>query len=138
MNIIIGSDHAGFELKEKIKIFFKNNYNFTDVGCYNDTRCDYPDIAKLLCKKITDSNFGILVCGTGIGMTICANRFPHIRCALCHNSTTAEMARKHNNANVLSLGARILDEESVYSIIKVFLENTFEGGRHQNRINKFL
>ena len=137
MNILIGSDHAGYLLKEKIKEYLikHNSYTITDVGCFNTNKCDYPIIADKLCTKLILYDVGILVCGTGIGMSIKANRYKYIRCALCHNVETAELGRKHNNANVLALGARILNNDEALKIVYVFLNTEFEGGRHINRIN---
>ena len=139
MVIIIGSDHAGFELKEKVINFLTDKYEIKNMGTFNSERCDYPNIAKLVCDNI-DNNIGILICGSGIGMTMAANRFNHIRCANCYDTITAELSRKHNDANVLSLGARMewsQDFNNVINIIETFLNTNFEGGRYQNRITLF-
>ena len=137
MNILIGSDHAGYLLKEKIKEYLitQNNYTIVDVGCFNKNSCDYPIIADKLCKEFRLHDIGILVCGTGIGMSIKANRYKYIRCALCHNVITAEFGRKHNNANILALGSRIINDDDTLKIVDAFLNTQFEGGRHQYRIN---
>ena len=137
MHIIIGSDHAGFNCKEFVKSALeKQKHTFKDVGCKSEIRCDYPDIAKNVCNEINGYTRGILICGTGIGMSICANRHSHIRCALCYDKHTTEMARKHNNANVLAIGARNTDQCVILEIIETFLNTPFEGGRHLDRINK--
>ena len=141
MKIIIGSDHAGYSVKENIKDYFGEQVECIDMGCFNENRCDYPDIAKLVCENIKNINdehntYGILVCGSGIGMSISANRFTHIRCALCNTTELAKLSRKHNNSNILAIGARLTDENLIYEIVKTFLNTDFEGGRHQQRINK--
>jgi len=129
MKIIIGSDHAGFCLKQQIKnSLIEQGYEIEDIGCENNNRCDYPIIAQQLCQKINDTTRGILICGTGIGMSIQANRYKHIRCGVCHNIYTAEMARKHNNANVIALGARLTNEINTINIVEIFLKTEFGGG----------
>ena len=137
--IAIASDHAGMALKDfLIKEIEKLGYTALDLGTNSMDSVDYPDYAEKLAKTITDgtSSSGVLVCGTGIGISIAANRHKEIRAALCHNSLTAQMAREHNDANVLVLGARIVDETTAKACLNVFLNTAFEGGRHQNRINK--
>ena len=137
--IILASDHAGFLLKEDIKKFFKKeNITTIDVGCYSIEPVDYPDFAKSANQKVleNDNNIGIYICGTGIGMDICANRNPKIRAALCPNPTYARLARSHNNANVLVLGGRFTRKRKAIKIIKEFLTTQFDGGRHQKRIKK--
>lgn len=137
--IILASDHAGFLLKEDIKKFFKKeNITTIDVGCYSMEPVDYPDFAKSANQKVleNDNNVGIYICGTGIGMDICANRNPKIRAALCPNPTYARLARSHNNANVLVLGGRFARKRKAIKIIKEFLTTQFDGGRHQKRIKK--
>lgn len=162
MNLIFGSDHAGYGLKKyliqklnkenekeknriekynkiySISIPIKGSYDILDVGCFSsENKCDYPDIAKLVSKNVIKTNsIGILICGTGIGISIAANKIKGIRCALCHNLTTAQMAKNHNDANILALGARILSKDDAFLILKTFLEEKFEGGRHEERINK--
>ena len=146
MIIIICSDHGGFKLKEYLKLYLMKNKkkydvtNIIDTGTYYEDRCDYPDIFNNFYLKYmdnkTEGTFGILVCGIGIGMSIIANRMEIIRCALCHNEYTAEMARKHNNANVLALGGRVLKPKKAKNIVKKFLRTNFEGGRHIQRIEK--
>ena len=135
--IVLGSDHAGIMLKEQIKSYLlEEGYFILDKGCYTSESCDYPDIAELVCREINSETKGILVCGTGIGMSIKANRYNNIRCGLCTNELMAEMTRKHNDANVLAIGARILDNDTSFKIITKFLNTEFEGGRHQKRIDK--
>lgn len=137
--IILASDHAGFLLKEDIKKFFKKeNITTIDVGCYSTEPVDYPDFAKSANAKVleNDNNIGIYICGTGIGMDMCANRNPKIRAALCFNPIYARLARQHNNANVLVLGGRFTRKRKAIKIIKEFLTTQFDGGRHQKRIKK--
>ena len=137
--IFLSSDHAGFELKEKVKSFLiDNNFEYEDLGCSSLDPVDYPDFAKLLSKKIKDKNNskGILFCGTGIGISMAANRFSHIRAALCTSIEMASKSRKHNDANVLALGGRILEEKLALQIVKEFLQTDFEAGRHSLRVNK--
>ena len=137
--IFLSSDHGGFELKEKIKGFLiDNNFEYEDLGCSSLEPVDYPDYAKLLSKKIKDKNNskGILFCGTGIGISMAANRFPHIRAALCTSVEMASKSRKHNDANVLALGGRILEDNLALEIVKEFLHTDFEAGRHSLRVDK--
>ena len=137
--IFLSSDHGGFELKEKVKSFLiDNNFEYEDLGCSSLEPVDYPDFAKLLSKKIKDKNNskGILFCGTGIGISMAANRFSHIRAALCTSVEMASKSRKHNDANVLALGGRILEENLALEIVKEFLQTNFEAGRHSSRVDK--
>jgi len=137
--IFLSSDHAGFELKEKVKCFLiDNNFEYEDLGCSSLEPVDYPDCAKLLSQKIKDkyNSQGILFCGTGIGISMAANRFPHIRAALCTSVEMASKSRKHNDANVLALGGRILEEKLALEIVKEFLQTDFEAGRHSLRVDK--
>ncbi len=137
--IFLASDHGGFELKEKVKIFLiDNNFEYEDLGCFSLEPVDYPDYAKLLSKKIKDKNKskGILFCGTGIGISMAANRFPYIRAALCTSVEMASKSRKHNDANVLALGGRILEDNLALEIVKEFLYTEFEAGRHGLRVDK--
>ncbi len=139
--IAIGSDHGGFALKQEIMEYLKTiNFEFEDVGCYEPKSIDYPDIAKLVCAKVTGGNakLGILVCGTGIGMSICANKIKGIRAAQCSDTFSARMTRCHNNSNVLTLGGRTVGPELAKDIVKEFLTAEFEGGRHQTRIDKIM
>ena len=136
--IIIGSDHRGLLLKEEIKLYLiEEGYQIIDNGCYTDKSCDYPEIAESVCKAIhNEEEKGILISETGIGMSIKANRFCHIRCALCSNELMSEMSRKHSNANVIALGSKITDSKTACNIVNIFLKTEFEGGRHLKRINK--
>ncbi len=140
MNILIASDHAGFELKSYLIETLGSSYNFSDIGCFDGDNVDYPDIAKDLCRKLTmrpnKYNFAILICGTGIGVSIAVNRFKGVRAALCHNVETAKLARNHNDANILCLGARIIDKNIAVDCCQTFLSSKFEGGRHLSRIKK--
>ena len=138
--IVLACDHKGYELKEEIKKFF-NDENITtiDVGAYSQEKVDYPDYAKAGVAKVLQNtrNVGIFICGTGMGMAMCANRNSKIRAALCTNVTYARMARKHNNANVLVLPGSYMSKFKAIRIIKEFLTTDFEGGRHSERLKKF-
>ena len=137
--IFLSSDHAGFELKEKVKYFLiENNLEYEDLGCSSLQPVDYPDYAKILSKKMKDkiNAKGILFCGTGIGISMAANRFSHVRAALCTSVEMASKCRKHNDANVLALGGRILDDKTALDIVKEFLQTKFEAGRHSLRVDK--
>ncbi|WP_258109024.1 ribose 5-phosphate isomerase B [Campylobacter lari] len=135
--IYIASDHAGFVLKQEIINFLQEkNINFKDLGPFSEDRCDYPDYAHLLSSKIDENSFGILVCGSGIGMSIAANRHKNIRCALCNEPLSAKLSREHNDANVLALGARLLGVDMAFEIISNFINTSFSGGRHCVRISK--
>jgi len=140
MRIAIGSDHAGYLVKDMIVDHLKqNNIEITDLGCNTPDSVDYPDYAKKVCAEILQdrADFGILVCGTGIGMSMAANKIVTIRAALCNDVYAAEMTRKHNDANVLCLGARTVNPSIVRDIVNIFLKTEFEGGRHETRIRKF-
>ena len=137
--IFISSDHAGFTLKESIKIFLKKKgYKYSDLGPSNDSRVDYPDFAHKVAKKVktNKNNVGILVCGSGMGMNITANRHKNIRAAQCFNLKSTKLSRLHNDANIITLGSRLLKKKIVMQLINVFLITKFEGGRHKKRINK--
>ncbi len=136
--ILIGSDHAGFSLKNFLKdVMEQDGLKVVDVGCSADISCDYPDYARLLCERIQsgETSRGVLICGTGLGMSMAANRFKGIRAALCANEYQARMSRAHNNANVLIIGGRVTGSELALSILRTWLETSFEGGRHQRRID---
>ncbi|MCP3887558.1 MAG: ribose 5-phosphate isomerase B [Desulfobulbaceae bacterium] len=140
MKIALGSDHGGFELKEVLKTYLlQSNYDIIDVGCLTKESVDYPDFADKVVQQIgTDEcQLGILICGTGIGMSIAANRKNYIRAANCYDEHTAKMSREHNNANVLCLGARVLGKEKALAIVDTWIGTEFSGGRHQRRIEKF-
>ena len=137
MNIAIGCDHGGIVLKQEIHAFLSaNGHVVNDVGCHTEDAVDYPDFANQVCAEILAgrSLAGILVCGTGIGMSMAANRHRHIRAALCHEAFTARMSREHNDANVLCLGGRVLGVSIALDIVKVWVTTDFAGGRHQRRI----
>ena len=137
--IYIGSDHAGFDLKNELIKFINEDLKteVEDLGTNSKESIDYPDYAKEVCKKVIENNaIGILICNTGIGMNITANKINGIRCAHCSEEYSAVMARKHNNANVLALGGNVIGKELAKNILKAFLNSQFEGGRHQRRIEK--
>jgi ribose 5-phosphate isomerase B len=138
MKIVLASDHAGFFLKEKIKDFLvKEGHTVIDVGTNSSVSVDYPEYGFKAIEKLLngEAERGILICGTGIGMSIVANRFPGIRAALCHEPFSAQMARRHNDANVLVLGGRLIGDGMAIEIVKTFLSTDFEGGRHERRLN---
>lgn len=135
--LVIGSDHAGYPLKIEVAKYLKeNNINFIDVGCDGQS-CDYPIIAKSLCDKITDKScdMGLLFCGTGVGMSICANKIDGIRACVCSDYFSAKYTRLHNDANVLCLGARVIGVGTAIELVDIFINTQFEGGRHQRRVN---
>ncbi len=138
--IVIGADHGGFSLKEDlIKYLKSHNYNVIDKGTYSEASCDYPDIANEVVNTLlaTPNAAGIIICGTGIGISIAANRNSKIRAALCHDEYTARMSREHNDANILALGARILSVDKAIVIMDIFLNTPFSNeDRHRNRVNK--
>ena len=137
--IAIGSDHGGVELKEEIKNFLlKEGYEVKDFGTNSNNSCDYPDYALPVAEAVVakEYDFGILICGTGIGIGIAANKVPGIRAALCSDTFSAHATREHNNANILTLGQRVVGPGLALDIVKTFLNTEFEGGRHQDRINK--
>ncbi len=138
MKIYIASDHAGFLTKQKVVEFLKKQNDVVDIGPQNEDRTDYPDYAdKVVLELKKDSSaMGILVCGSGQGMAMRANKYSFIRAALCWNEESAKLSRAHNDANVLCLGARLLPENELFSAIKAFLATTFEGGRHADRVQK--
>ncbi len=138
LKIAIGSDHGGFEYKEKIKEYLKSKgYDFVDVGTYSTDSCDYPVIAKDVANKVVsgDVDRGILICGTGIGMSITANKVKGIRAALCGDTFSARATRAHNNSNILCLGERVIGIQLALDIVDIWLNTDFEGGRHQRRID---
>lgn len=142
VHIGIASDHGGYLLKTKIILYlssFLKQYKLRDFGCDSDKlSVDYPDFIHPLCESVTTEqvNYGIAICGTGIGASIVCNRYPKVRAALCHNMLTTQMSRQHNDANVLVLGARILSKKDALQMVSTFFEYKFEGGRHINRLNK--
>ena len=140
MKLAIGCDHGGFELKEEILKYIKTlkNIEVADFGVANKDSVDYPDYGARVSEAVSQgtTDRGILICGTGIGMSIVANRFPKVRAALCHDHFTAQMSREHNDANILVMGERVIGKGVALEIVKTWLETEFAGGRHQLRLNK--
>ena len=139
MKVAIGSDHGGYKLKEKIKEFLKKRkISFKDFGTFSEEPVDYPDIGRAVAKAVAAKKFkfGILTCGTGIGMAMAANKVKGIRAAVAHNVFTAQMSRAHNDANIMALGGRVLRPGMALKIVDVFLKTRFEGGRHLRRVRK--
>jgi ribose 5-phosphate isomerase B len=140
MKLAIGSDHAGFALKEVIRAYFeRREHYFFDFGTFDPfERVDYPDFAKKVCESVLsgESTLGILICGTGIGMSIAANKFKGIRSALAYFPEAAKLSRAHNDANIIALGGRVLGEELAIWCVEAFINTEFEGGRHQIRVEK--
>jgi ribose 5-phosphate isomerase B len=139
MKISLGSDHAGFELKEDLRGYLaEQKAEVIDLGVYNEEPVDYPDIGASVAQKVSrgEVDRGVLICGSGIGMSIVANRFPGVRAALCHDLYTARISREHNDANLLILGGRLIGKGLAREILKVWLETGFQGGRHQRRLEK--
>jgi len=137
--VAMGADHAGVELKEELKSFLAGlGYEVRDVGTYGAEPVDYPDYAAAVARELISGKAqrGILMCGTGIGMSIVANRFPGVRAALCHDLRTAVMSRRHNDANCLVLGGRLLEKATAREIVKKWLHEPFDGGRHQVRLER--
>lgn len=137
--IPIGCDHAGYTLKEKIKeVFSAKGYEFEDFGCYSEDSIDYPDYAHPVADKVAGNKgtLGILICGSGNGISMTANKHQEIRCALCWKNEIAQLAREHNDANIISLPARFVTEEEALEMVETFLTTEFEGGRHQRRVDK--
>jgi ribose 5-phosphate isomerase B len=137
--IFLSSDHAGYKLKESIKLLLdKKKIRYSDLGPYNNDKVDYPDYAHKVAKKvkINNNHLGILVCGSGMGMNIAANRHKNIRAAQCFNLKSTKLSRLHNDANIITLGSRLLTKNSALKFVTVFLSTKFEGGRHLKRIKK--
>ena len=137
--ICIASDHAGFNLKEEIKDYLINkSVSIFDLGPYQNKSVDYPDYAKKLAKRIKykKSDIGILVCGSGTGMAISANKIKGIRAAVCYNSMSTRLSRQHNNANIIALGSRLTKKSLSLKLVEIFLKTNFEGGRHLRRVKK--
>ena len=137
--ICIASDHAGFKLKESIKNFLINeNISTIDLGPMNENSVDYPDFAKKVANRVKSkkSDIGILVCGSGTGMAISANKTKKIRAAVCYNLKSTRLSRQHNNANIISIGSRLTKKDTALKLVSVFLKTKFEGGRHLRRVNK--
>ncbi|MDO8493868.1 MAG: ribose 5-phosphate isomerase B [Deltaproteobacteria bacterium] len=139
MKIVIGSDHAGFALKEDLKkVLIQKGHQLTDVGCVSEDRCDYPDSAAGVAKKLVqgEAERGVLICGSGIGVCMTANRFAKVRAAVLRIEEDAKLSRQHNDANVACFGARLTNKKEAEKLLEIFLITEFEGGRHVGRINK--
>ena len=139
MKISIGCDHGGYALKEHVKAYLEEKgHEILDCGTYSTESCDYPDFGKAAAKAVADGQCerGIVICTTGIGISITANKVPGIRCALCGDTFSAEMTRRHNDANMLAMGAGMIGKNVAERIVDVFLATEFEGGRHQRRVDK--
>ena len=136
--IFIASDHAGYNLKKLIVSKLSKRIKIFDLGPDSKDSVDYPDYAKKLSKKVASNkgSFGILICGSGIGMAITANKTKNIRAALCYSINNTKLSRLHNNANIITLGARLINKNKAFSLIRVFLKTKFEGGRHLRRVKK--
>ncbi len=137
--ILIGSDHGGFLLKEYIIRHLKEaGYEYEDYGCYNENSVDYPDIIHPLARDINNgkSEIGLIMCGSGNGVAMVANKYENVRAALCWDETQTSLSRMHNNANILSLPGRFIEFEKAWEMVKIFISTDFEGGRHEKRVNK--
>jgi ribose 5-phosphate isomerase B len=136
--IPIACDHAGFDLKEKIKNVFGKEFIFEDFGTFSSESVDYPDMIHPLAKAVNDGIFekGIIICGSGNGVAMTANKYLNVRAAICWNAEVAALSRQHNDANILSLPARFISEYEAFNIVKIFFSTSFEGGRHQKRVEK--
>ncbi len=141
MRIALGSDHGGYELKEYVKKYLDNKgIEYTDYGTNSSESVDYPEFGQKVAEVVKEGKCdrGIVCCGTGIGISISANKVPGIRCALCSDCYSARMSREHNNANVLALGARVIGRDVALEIVDIWLKTEFQGGRHEKRLNKIL
>lgn len=139
MKIALGSDHGGYELKEEIKRYLEEaKIDYKDFGTFSTESVDYPDIAIPVAEAVSEDEYerGILICGTGIGMSITANKFKGVRAALCHDIFSARATREHNDSNLLTMGDRVIGKQLALEIVKVWLDTEFHGGRHARRINK--
>ncbi len=139
MKIAVGSDHAGLPAKRQVVESLRlAGHEVLDLGTHTEDSVDYPDFALAVAKHILtgEAELGVLCCGTGLGMSMTANKVPSIRAALCHNVYTAEMARRHNDANILCLGSRVLDDPTIDTVVSTFVDTPFDGGRHQRRVGK--
>jgi ribose 5-phosphate isomerase B len=138
--IVIGCDHAAFPLKEKIKEYIaERGIDVLDVGAHSEESVDYPDVGRDVASRVSDGAFerGLLLCGTGLGMSMVANKYPHVRAALCNDLFSAIMCRRHNNANILVMGGRVVGETLALEIVEAWLTTPFEGGRHSRRLEQF-
>ena len=138
MEILIASDHAGYELKEQIKDFFKNRFMWKDFGTFSTESVDYPDFTHPLAKEIEDNpaKKGVMICGSGNGVCMTANKHRNVRAALCWKNEIAVLARQHNDANILALPARFISKEEAFEMVEIFFTTAFEEGRHQKRVDK--
>jgi len=138
MKIVIGADHGGYNYKEVAKKYLQEKgYEVVDVGAYSTDSVDYPDIAKDLCEVVLTQNInGILICGTGLGISIAANKINGIRAALCHDHFSAKMSKRHNDANVIAFGERVIGQGLMIDILNTWLNESFEGDRHSKRVEK--
>ena len=136
--IYIASDHAGYLLKKKILEKFSNNQKIIDLGPNSTSSVDYPDFAKKLSRKVASDrgSFGVLVCGSGTGMAIAANKTKNIRAAMCFSAKNTQLSRLHNNANIITLGSRLINKNKAFKFINIFIKTKFEGGRHKRRVKK--
>lgn len=140
MKILMGCDHAAFRLKEIIKAhLIQTGFEVADAGAFSEISVDYPDIGRQVASQVSEGRFerAILLCGTGLGMSMVANRFDHVRAALCNDIFSAVMSRRHNDANILVLGGRVIGDVLALEIVRAWLETPFEGGRHQKRLDLF-
>ncbi|MDO5041354.1 MAG: ribose 5-phosphate isomerase B [Peptoniphilus sp.] len=141
MKLGFGADHAGYELKEKLKKYLEEKgYECVDYGTHSTERVDYPDFGKIVGEKVAagEVDKGVLVCGTGVGISLAANKVKGIRACVCSEPYTAMMSAKHNDANIIAMGGRVVGEDMAKMIVDSFLENTFEGGRHKMRVDKII
>lgn len=136
--IVIGSDHAGYDLKQKVKEYLsQQGFKIIDVGCDSTESCDYPVFGELVAQKTIERDcYGVAICGSGIGISIACNKVKGARCANVNNSQQVKLARKHNDINIVAFGARLLKEDKVFKLLDLFLNTKFDGGRHQRRINR--
>ena len=138
-SVAIGSDHAGYELKEAVKKYLiEKQIVVKDFGTYSSASVDYPEFAVKVAQSVQNKEYdtGIVICGSGIGVSISANKIPDIRAALCANEELAKLSRQHNNANILAMGARFISKEDAFKVVQAFMTTEFEGGRHVQRLNK--
>lgn len=138
--VYIASDHAGYELKERIIAHFLDRFDFENLGCFSAESVDYPDYAHALACKVNQNpeQWSILLCGSGNGVAMTANKYPHVRAALCWNEEITDLARRHNDANVLVLPARFITDKEAFAMVELFFSTAFEGGRHLKRVEKII
>lgn len=137
IKLAIGSDHAGFRLKEHLKTYLENKTSLTDIGCFDENSVNYPEIAKKVAKKVASGECekGIIICGSGLGVCITANKTKGIRAVTCSEPISAKLSRSHNDANILTLGERLIGQKMAEEIVDIWLSTPFEGGRHQTRVD---